>query len=323
MLRMQVVKSNSACALALSVVLLGDVHVHGGRPAQTQVVARKVSEHAHLAFIDNPMRMSDQEIAKMDTTGMVEKKSADLTFFAYPTNQDKWVSDSISPNGDYWEKGMSDQCCREYQKLTGKAHFLDVGANIGTWSIPMAQCLQKLNHGGSVIAVEALAANAMHLAASARANNFQNIDLFNYAVGDGGPQDEALEEVVADNRGGSKLIFKASSDRAKKSVAMTTLDAILRDRLASKDSRIFAMKMDIENYELYALRGAPSFLQGDHRPCLIFIELRVDDHEPSAKAMKLLQDSGYEDQGLLQGSSWDHLLRREDFAACAQKFASA
>jgi len=316
-------KSNWACALALSVVLLGDVHVHGERSkTKKEIVASKVREHAHLAFINNPMRMSDQEIAKMDTTGMVEKKSADLTFFVYPTNQDKWVSDSISEYG-YWEKGMSDQCCREYHKLTGKAHFLDVGANIGTWSIPMAQCLRKLNRGGSVIAVEALAANAMHLAASLRANSFQNIDLFNYAVGDGGLQDEALEEVVEDNRGGSKLIFKASSDRAKKSVAMTTLDAILRDRLASKDSRIFAMKMDIENYELYALRGAPSLLQGDHRPCLLFIELRVEDHEPSAKAMKLLQDSGYEDQGLLQGSSWDHLLRREDFAACAQKFASA
>lgn len=207
-------------------------------------------------------------------------------------------------------------------QLTGKAHFLDVGANIGTWSIPIARCLQRLNRGGSVIAVEALAANAMHLAASARANNLQNIDLFNYAVGDGGLQDVAVEEVVKDNRGGSKLIFKPS-DRVKKSVTMTTLDAILRDRLASNDARIFAMKMDIEEYELYALHGAPSLLHGDHRPCLIFIELRVDEHEPSAKAMKLLQDSGYEDQGLLQGSRWDHLLRREDFAACAQKFASA
>merc|ERR1719346_499916 len=101
-----------------------------------------------------------------------------------------FVSKSITPDG-YWEKAQSDELCRQYGNLNGTADFLDVGANIGTWSIPMAQCLRKLNRGGSVIAVEALAANAMHLAASLRANSFQNIDLFNYAVGDGGLQDEA------------------------------------------------------------------------------------------------------------------------------------
>merc|ERR1719442_341043 len=103
---------------------------------------------------------------------------------------------------------------------------------------------------------------------------------------------------------------------------MTTLDAILADRLSGPDSRIFGMKMDVENYELYALQGAPNLLSGDHRPCLIFIELRINTHEPSAKAMKLLEDSGYQ---RIEASSTrdDHLMRRKDFAACAKRFVSA
>merc|ERR1712008_349085 len=156
-----------------------------------------------------------------------------------------------------------------------------------------------------------------HLAASAHANSFDNIDLFNYAVGEGGSQDQAVEWVNGDNKGGSAIVDDSAD--GTEFVSMTTLDAILADRLAGKDSRIFAMKMDIENYEFPALQGAPNLLSGDHSPCFIFIELRIDTHEPSAKAMKLLEDSGYQ---RIEASSTriDHLMRHKDFAACAERF---
>merc|ERR1719336_1237713 len=143
-------------------------------------------------------------MAEVNNTGMEMKTSGDLTFFTYPADQDTYVSASISPYS-YWEKERSDGCCQEYGNLAGRADFLDVGANIGTWSIPMADCLRRLNRGGSVIAVEALELNAKHLAASAHANSLDNIDLFNYAVGEGGPKDQAVEKVNADNKGGAGI----------------------------------------------------------------------------------------------------------------------
>merc|ERR1719410_724685 len=149
--------------------------------------------------------MPRQEMANVDTTEMVKRTSGELTFFTYPNDQDMFVSASISPTG-YWEKDKSDEFCQEYGNIAGKADFLDVGANIGTWSIPMAQCLNRLNRGGSVIAVEALKLTAKHLAASAHANSFDNIDLFNYAVGEGGSQDRAVEWVSSDNKGGSAIV---------------------------------------------------------------------------------------------------------------------
>jgi len=309
------------------VVLLGAIIVHGesahcdkcSSPSSLFQVDSGV--HGRLGFIRDPVSMSDDEMADVDTTGMVKKTSGELTFYAYSNEQDQYVSASIGPNS-YWEKDKSDEFCREYGKLAGKANFLDVGANIGTWSIPMAQCLRKLNQGGSVIAVEALGRNAKRLAASAHANSLDNIELFNYAVGEGGRQDQTVETVVEGNMGHSNLFSDSSDSGVKKSVSMTTLDEILKDRMASKDSRIFAMKMDIENYELYALQGAQNLLLSDHRPCLIFIELRVKTHEPSAKAMKLLEDNGYQTSEI-GPADWDHLMRQKDFTACAQRFMSA
>merc|ERR550525_1083625 len=118
-----------------------------------------------------------------------------------------------------------------------------------------------------------------------------------------------VETVVYGNMGHSNLVSDSSDSGMKKSVSMTTLDEILKNRMASKDDRIFAMKMDIENYELYALHGAQKLLLSDHRPCLIFIELRVKTHEPSAKAMKLLQDNGYQTSEV-GPADWDHLMPR-------------
>merc|ERR1719433_843416 len=242
--------------------------------------------------------------------------SGDLLFFVH--KGDKIVSASMAYY-TYWDKDKSDALCKKYGNIAGKADFLDVGANIGAWSIPMARCLQRLKRGGSVIAVEALGYNAKNLAASAHANSLHNIDLYNYAVGEGGPQDQAAELVDVHNMGGSAIVD--GSANGTELVPMTTLDAILTDRLAGKHSRIFAMKMDIENYELYALQGAPKLLSADRRPCWIYIELRIDTHEPSAKAMKLLEDSGYQ---RIEASSdrTDHLMRQRDFVACAERFAS-
>jgi len=308
-------------------VLVGATAVHdqdghcGSRGSLLMQVKQKVFSGAKALFIQQPVPMSGQQMATVDTTGMVKAKSGDLTFFTYPTDQDTFVSASISPTS-YWEKDISDRLCRQYGNLAGKADFLDVGANIGTWSIPMAQCLRKLKRGGSVIAVEALGLNAKHVAASAHANSLENIELFNYAVGEGGPQDHAVEKVSESNKGGSAIVSGSSGkDTDMESVSMTTLDAILKDRLASEDSRIFGMKMDIENYELYALRGAPRLLREHHRPCLIYVELRVNSHAPSAEAMQLLKAHGYERDEAFSTDN-DHVLRQQDFAACAHRFVA-
>jgi len=315
-----------ACFATLVMVIPGEgAHVSGEDAVCGAGAASLMQRRAKEAqkFIHHPLPMSKREMAEVNTTGMEKKMGAELAFFTYPGTQDTLVSNSISPTG-YWEKDVSDDFCKEYGKLAGKADFLDVGANIGTWSIPMALCLQSLNRGGSVIAVEALKLNADHMAASVHANHLDNINLFNYAVGEGGPQDQAFEKVEDKNKGHSNIV-SSSGDADAESVSMTTLDTILEDRLASNDSRIFGMKMDIENYELYALRGAPKLLSAEHRPCVIYIELRVDTHEPSARAMELLENAGYVKDptgfGYVERSD-DHLLRQKDFAACMQRFAA-
>merc|ERR1719433_477033 len=159
--------------------------------------------------------------------------SGDLLFFVH--KGDKIVSASMAYY-TYWDKDKSDALCKKYGNIAGKADFLDVGANIGTWSIPMARCLQRLNRGGSVIAVEALGLNAKHLAASAHANRLHNINLYNYAVGEGGPKDQAAEWLDAHNKGGSAIVDGSDAGLIMEDLAdgKFSLDLFLADRLARK-----------------------------------------------------------------------------------------
>merc|ERR1719379_1924392 len=75
--------------------------------------------------------------------------------YTYPVEEDVFVSGSIAENGG-WETNLKDELCGEFKKLSKsvKATFLDVGANIGTYSVPMARCLSEQGLAGRVVSVE-------------------------------------------------------------------------------------------------------------------------------------------------------------------------
>merc|ERR1719162_581546 len=74
--------------------------------------------------------------------------------------------------------------CAEFRRTTGPAHFLDVGAKLGGYSIPVALCLQEIGHGGKVIAMEESPAIAQELKSSVVANALEGtIDVYNSELG--------------------------------------------------------------------------------------------------------------------------------------------
>merc|ERR1719395_367898 len=76
-----------------------------------------------------------------------------VRIFAYPPATDNVVSGSISKGGS-WEGDKVGRRCSEFTEAGLKnVNFLDIGANIGTFTLPMAVCVRSY---GKVIAVEGM-----------------------------------------------------------------------------------------------------------------------------------------------------------------------
>jgi FkbM family methyltransferase len=124
---------------------------------------------------------------------------------------DKWEDQEVTGHllaGEGWEVKHTHHLCSLFSKKGGVGNFLDVGANIGTFSIPMADCLKYLARWqgrSKVISVEGMPRTVDHLVAGITANNMTNLDVYNYAVG--GPQDPRHVTMSLNpvNKGGSAV----------------------------------------------------------------------------------------------------------------------
>jgi len=201
-------------------------------------------------------------------------------------------------------------------------NFLDIGGNIGTFTIPLADCLAHAGPGrrpSRVVAVEAMPPTADHLLAGIKWNNLTNVDVYNYAVGaptDGRNVTMSLNPV---NKGGSAVkgnkpftemddqqlqdLFhpgKAAKKFAQKvevkeySVELTTADNMLDLNPAMK--ALLIAKVDIEGHEGHFIKGAKT-LFSKFPPCYMTIELVPEWLEragtPAQEVLDLLTSWGY------------------------------
>jgi len=257
------------------------------------------------------------------------------------------------PLAEGWESGRTAELCRQFRDTAGEVgNFLDVGANIGTFTIPMADCLQS--HGGRVIAVEGMPPTADHLAVGILRNKLENVDMYNYAVGAPGDETKVTMSLNPVNKGGStvkgnKPFTEMSDDQlqdlfhpnkkehkyAKKvsvkeyEVPLTTGDQILQYNAAMK--AIMIAKVDIEGHEGHFIRGS-QLLFSEYPPCILTIELVPEWLDragtPPEQLLFLLDDWGYEgvptvDQ--LKKSAAQALtrtLKQKDMPACVERVRS-
>jgi FkbM family methyltransferase len=162
---------------------------------------------------------------------------------------------------------------KEYEKnemdcLTGLIRdddiCVDVGANIGIYSILMARSASL----GSVIGFEPVALNRDLLAVNARLNGIHNLEVRPYAVCDR----VGLTEFTVSADGGYSSMKDTGRMAVEEriTVPMITLDEIF----ATPRRAIDVMKIDVEGAELLVLRGAHRILSDPHlRPRAILAEL--------------------------------------------------
>ncbi|WP_186293994.1 FkbM family methyltransferase [Bradyrhizobium guangdongense] len=131
--------------------------------------------------------------------------------------------------------------------------FLDVGANVGTFSLVMAH---HVGSGGKVVAIEPHPTTFARLSFNHAASNVPQVRLVQAAAG---PTDgELMIETDGDNLGASHVVTGAASAKAIK-VPSRRLTRILEE---SGVSKVDGLKIDVEGFEDHVL--IPFFKQAPH-----------------------------------------------------------
>jgi len=205
-----------------------------------------------------------------------------------------WVDSLVRESGELVECTLSDSTARaivgttDYTKFAlfyfgtaqseirevlgrvpiGDGWVVDVGANVGEFTLRCAERIALAGSGGSrVIAIEPNPSVFERLRANVSLNKMDSIvDLHSLAASDRiGMANLTLDDPEMNTaRGRLTIDSPHESSSVEISVLTTTLDALL----AARRQPIRLIKIDVEGAELLALRGAVTVLREDH-PTLI------------------------------------------------------
>jgi FkbM family methyltransferase len=134
---------------------------------------------------------------------------------------------------------------------------LDVGANIGFYTVPMAAFAKRI--GARVVAAEPVAANTQWLRYNLALNDCADVvDVFEFGLADECGEAEIVlaEDFLAGGTVGNATIASRELYGPQFSRAMVQLETL--DRIWAGKHRLDAAKVDIEGHEA-------KFLQGGHR----------------------------------------------------------
>ncbi|UJO24864.1 uncharacterized protein CLAFUR5_14584 [Fulvia fulva] len=180
------------------------------------------------------------------------------------------VSDWLYKNGG-WEKAQLEQMAAYMDAIAtvepSRDGYLDLGANIGAHAIPLAARKYKVH------AFEPTHANHVlvrcSLALSGIGNKFR---LNAFALGD--KPDTICMKSSNSNFGDSRVV-NASTCEYKDQSPVGTMDHYWRQVL-HRHQKIGVMKMDIQGFEINAMRQASAFFASDEAPAVVFFEYDID-----------------------------------------------
>lgn len=269
-------------------------------------------------YVESPSvtTLADISDAEMEGTDMEREMLRDFNNLPIMIYKDdaEFISRNVR-SVHRWDTETVQHICDEWVKAGRKGNLLDIGANLGTYSLPLAQCMKEhSNEASKVVAIEASPATLKKLRASIRYNEFDNIHLYEYALGLPVEDDSLTFELPLANMGNAHMSgLDVPSSEARKGetiqqdVPLTTLDAIARKE-GSVMKNIFLAKVDIEGSELSAFLGGDDFLKNSG-PCKIFIEVRYN-HEALSQ---LFLERGYSESTAGDGNAW---FTRKDLEQC-------
>lgn len=163
--------------------------------------------------------------------------------------------------------------------------FVDVGANIGVFSVPLSR---KVGSSGRVLAVEASPAILPYLNGNVKRNDCLNVDVAAFAAHETEgvmPFFEAPPTSFGMGSLSPQFVDSVVNVRTR------TLDGWLAEM---KPRRVDAIKVDVEGLEASVFKGASKLLKAKNAPLIVFEfdETRVAGGRPD-EAQHCLMEYGY------------------------------
>ncbi|MEM7371324.1 MAG: FkbM family methyltransferase [Bacteroidota bacterium] len=164
---------------------------------------------------------------------------------------------------------------------------LDIGANIGVMSVLMARKCQE----GSVFAFEPIPDNFATLQKIISFYGLSNVSAFQLALGD---EQKEVNMTMPTLQGvrmqGLSHVEHPSIEGYTPSIHTFTVKQELLDHLPElQNKRVGAIKMDVENYEQFVVKGGQQLLKRDHP--ILYLELWENENRQTC--FDLLQEIGY------------------------------
>jgi FkbM family methyltransferase len=189
----------------------------------------------------------------------------------------------------YWDFKARDRE-RLYSLVQPGQVILDVGTNIGETLLNFAKLTGEK---GFVYGFEPDNTNYANVQKNIKLNTFRNVHVFNNAVSD---KVETVKLFIVEphNRGMNRILDEKKHSGSDYTVMQTTtIDTIVRENNITK---VDLVKIDIEGYEMHALRGGIETWKKFHPA--FFIEVGytrlLDNGTSPNELVKFLEDLGYE-----------------------------
>lgn len=173
-------------------------------------------------------------------------------------------------------------------KLKTNAQIIDLGANIGSISIPIC----KLRNDVSIIAVEASSIMHGYLKKNIELNEIRNCEILNKAVWVN--SETEVPFFLPDEQYGKGMIDINKSSGNFEVVKTISLDDLCK---LYQLQNVDFIKVDIEGYEYFAFKGGAELLKKDDAPDILFefianAEKSAEQLEPG-DAQSILMAYGY------------------------------
>lgn len=157
-----------------------------------------------------------------------------------------------------YEKKRVDYLIKESEEINSKI-LIDVGANIGFYSILLSNSFEQ------IYSFEPNKRNFQILEKNLKINNLKKIKIFNFGLG----EKKQLLRGHSNTKG--KLIQTSGFAVSEKIHEGEEVLIQSGDKILQFKNKIITIKIDVEGFELFVLRGIKNILRNNH--CLLQIEI--------------------------------------------------
>lgn len=174
-----------------------------------------------------------------------------------------------------------------FSKKINSEIFIDIGANIGFYSILLS------GHFKKIYSFEPNQRNFQVLRKNINTNDLKNIKIFNYGLG------ENDEELIGSSNTKGKLFQTSGFSISKTNYKGEKVSIKKGDGILIFNNKNLTIKIDVEGFELFVLKGLKNILINNY--CVLQIEIWEKNKDEVHKYLKSLN---YEMNCLIDGDTY-------------------